>query len=87
MRRWRKPQPEPVDATPAEVRQPEPVDATPVEVQQPAPAGQQEPPYRGDDPRLPGVAGYGIGGMTRNRKRRHMPGTRFTFVRPDGKPE
>ena len=40
----------------------------------------------GNDPRLPGSAGYGIRGLSK-QKRHHMPATRFNYVRPDGKQE
>ena len=82
MRLWRKSQQEPVEAAPVE---PAESQVEPAQSQvEPAPAsgGEQGEPFRGPDPRLPGSAGYGTGYLPKGRKR-HMPGARFTFVRPD----
>jgi hypothetical protein len=37
------------------------------------------------DARLPGSAGYPVGRLP--KKKNHMPPMRFTFQRPDGKPD
>ena len=79
MRLWRRPQPEPQP-------EPQPVEAAPAAVQQAEPTGPEGPPYSGEDDRLPGTAGYG-GPLPKGWRRNHMPGTRFKFVRPDGKPD
>ncbi len=46
---------------------------------------QQEAGAVSNEPRLPGSAGYPVGRLP--KKKHHMPPQRFTFVRPDGKPD
>lgn len=73
MRRWRKPQQDVGEANLDDAAQPE--------------GAEQQEPAGGNDAGLPGSAGYGMGPLPRNKRRNNMPGTRFTFVRPDGKPD